>query len=87
MSNFKVEGRTICWKLIDYLKMLTERESKFEDSYLIKFIRKVLIEKIEPNVDEIQEFETKLETAFDLFLQDLTTKNLFSEIKDDYFKI
>ncbi len=87
MANFKIEGRLASWKLSDYIKSLTIEEGSFEDSYLMKFIKNVLIHKIEPSEQDIDKFETKLEMAFDLFIQDLTTRRFFSEVKEDYFKI
>ncbi len=87
MANFKIEGRLVWWKLIDYLKQLSIQEGNFDESYMMKFIKNVLILKIEPSEKEIEKFETKLETAFDLFIQDLQTRGFFSEMKEDYFKI
>jgi hypothetical protein len=50
-------------------------------------VRRVLLEKQEPKDEEVEKFETKLEMIFDLFLQDLTNRKLFSEIKEDYFRL
>ena len=87
MSNFKGDGRTIAWKLNEFLHQITEEGIGNESNYLNEFIRNVLFNKHQPNEQEVEKFETKLETVFNVFLQYLTTRKLFSEIKEDYFKI
>jgi hypothetical protein len=87
-SHFKIDGKVTAWKLIEYVKKIASDENEQDkENYLMKFTKNVLLKKLEPNQTQIDKFETKLETLFDLFIQDLTTKKLFSEVKEDYFKI
>ena len=58
MANFKIEGRSVWWKLVEYLKGITSEEGKLEESFLFNFIRNVLIRKIEPKEEEVNQFET-----------------------------
>ncbi len=91
IANFRSDGKTIAWKLNDYIKKIThddvEKSEGREGGYLHDFVRKMVYSKYEPNENEIETFETKLETVFDLFIQDLTSLKKFSETKEDYFKI
>ena len=84
MPNFKLDGKTVSIKLVDYINKITVDD---KETFVNKFIRKVLTLKEEPTEEEVDKFETKLETLFDLFIQDLKTKRQFSEVKEDYFKI
>jgi hypothetical protein len=82
LANFKSEGRVVAKKLVEYFSLVTQ-----DDDYVKNFVRKTLLENKEPSEEEIDKFETKLEMIFDLFLQDLTNRKLFSEVKEDYFKV
>ena len=48
------------------------------------FIDKIIGERTEPKEEEIEKFELKLEIIFDLFIQDLKSKEEFSDMKNDY---
>lgn len=82
LANFKTEGKVIAGKLTEYYNLVAQ-----DDDYVKIFVRRVLLQKEEPKEEEVEKFETKLEMIFDLFLQDLTNRKLFSEIKEDYFRL
>jgi hypothetical protein len=78
MSNFKVDGKLLADKLSQFLNN--------QDTKIIgKFVDKVLVRKIEPTEEEMNEFENNIEVKFDLFLQKLAEDKLFSDKKNDYF--
>jgi hypothetical protein len=81
MSNFRIDGKILVDKLITFVN------KKDEEKTIDKFINKLMIDKIEPNEEEIDKFETSLEVKFDLFLDELTRNKQFSETKNDYFNI
>jgi hypothetical protein len=82
LPNFKADGKVIASRLTEYYNLVAQ-----DDDYVKIFVKRVLLQKEEPKEEEIEKFETKLEMIFDLFLQDLTNRKMFSEIKEDYFKL
>ena len=82
LANFKAEGKVISGKLTEYYNLVTQ-----DDDYVKNFVGRVLLQKEEPKEEEVEKFETKLEMIFDLFLQDLSNRKLFSEIKEDYSRL
>ncbi len=81
MSNFRIDGKILVDK---FLIFINKRD---EEKKLDKFIDTLMIDKKEPNDEEIDKFETALEVNFDLFLDELTRSKNFSELKNDYFNV
>jgi hypothetical protein len=82
MANFKVDGKIVADRILKIID--NQEETKL---FIHDFVKRVLIEKKEPKLEEVEKFETKLEIIFDLFIEELSSKGEFSEVKEDYFKI
>jgi hypothetical protein len=78
LSNFKLDGKLLADKLFEFIK-------SNENDRIYNFLNRTLIEKIEPNEEQVDEFENGLEVLFDLFLQKLMESKIFSDKKNDYF--
>lgn len=84
LANFKIDGKTVALKLISFLEKV---EKDDESEFVRTFLKKVLYDKIEPSSEEIDKFEARLEIYFDLYIQELSSKREFSQVKEDYFKV